>query len=290
MKTSFEIPQRAIAADVLAVLRQAEFKDGNLYLPPTKLDRKLYQDVNAVLVAMGGAWKAGKTQAHVFLDADLEALEVCFDELKTTGFYTNPKDISFFPTPEKLANDLVTKACLLPTDRVLEPSAGSGALALAAAKIVGVENVQCVEVFSPNIRKLQAKGFVVTGCDFLSLDPPADEKDKFSVVIMNPPFSNHQDVDHILHACQFLNSTGRLIAVSSPSWQIATKSQKAESFRGFLQSASAEIHDVASGAFKESGTLVATRIIEIEAKNLPWYQDHQDHQDLQEDAACADAP
>ncbi len=57
---------RAIAPDVLEVLRAGHTQGNCFYLPPTQLERKLYERTNAVLNELGGRWKSGKTKAHVF--------------------------------------------------------------------------------------------------------------------------------------------------------------------------------------------------------------------------------
>lgn len=280
------IPTRKVPADVLAVLQRGRIDGNNYYLPDEKLDRKLYDRVNEVLTAMEGKWKGGKVKAHVFANAEPEIFEDCFRELLASGSYTDPRDISYFPTPAALAKEIVAMANLQPGDRVFEPSAGGGAIALEAAKIVGLDNVECVEYFPPNVRKLRAAGLTTHEMDFIKFEPPAHDNEKFDAIIMNPPFANHQDAQHIQHACKFLKPTGRLISITSPSWQSASNSSKAEQFRDFVGSTSARVSEVPAGTFKQSGTMISTRIVSIEGKNLPWYQvDLQDTEDTSSEVA-----
>lgn len=277
MYASFTIPMRAIDADVLAVFRECRVENGMVYLPKMQLERKLYTKVNDVLAAMGGKWKGGKTMAHVFAEVDPEPFAECFAEMVATGKYTDPNDLGYFPTPSELVAQLIKMANLEPGMSVMEPSAGRGAIALQAAAIVGKDNVRCIEMFNPNARALEAQGFKVLEQDFLSIEPPELEEDKLDCVIMNPPFAKMQDIAHVQHACRFLKSTGRLVAITSPAWQTHATS-KATAFRNFMEGAQGDVIEVASGAFKQSGTMVATRILAIDAENLPWHQEESENE------------
>lgn len=105
--TTKALPSRKVADDVLNVLRRARLENGKVYLPDQALDRKLYTSTRDVLTAMGGKWTSGKTQAFVFAEADPASFEVAFTGLLDSGSYTDPKDMSFFPTPPALAAELV---------------------------------------------------------------------------------------------------------------------------------------------------------------------------------------
>lgn len=290
------LPTRKVDPDVLGVLRISRCLGNQVYLPAEKLDRKLYTKVNEVLGAMGGQWKGGKVQAHVFAEVEPEVFEQCFQELLLTSEYTDPvKDLEFFETSKELAARLVAMSGLEPGMQVRETSAGRGAIALAAAAIVGVANVHCTEIFPPNARALAKLGFTVDLADFLSVQPPELEADRADVVLLNPPFSNYRDVAHIMHACKFVKSTGRVLAISSPTWQLATKNRKADGFRAFLNDVDGQVVDVPPGAFKHAGTMVATRILTIEGSNLPWFRDAPKASEMDqpietEEEAYADAP
>lgn len=88
-------------------------------------------------------------------------------------------------------------------DRVLEPSAGNGALVrpLVAAG-AGVFAVELDERYTSDLRReLGSWGMLVT-CDFLAIQPPPTGEG-FSLVLMNPPYENGLDVAFILHALKF---------------------------------------------------------------------------------------
>ena len=86
-------------------------------------------------------------------------------------------------------NDVLTKL------RVLEPSAGRGALASALRP--HVRSVTCVEIDPVNVEYLASHGFSVYQEDFLDFD--VDDR-RFSLAVMNPPFEDGQAEQHVLHA------------------------------------------------------------------------------------------
>jgi hypothetical protein len=121
------------------------------------------------------------------------------------------------------------------------------------------------------VNKLKAKGYDVIERDFLSVTP--DEIGTFDAVLMNPPFSNRQDIAHISHALSFLNSDSELTAIMSPQFQTA-KIKASENFRELMDLAGAEITPIDKGAFKESGTGVATVMVHLKMSNLLAALDH----------------
>jgi len=276
---------RRIDEDVLAVLRAGSTEANRFYLGPERLDPKLYKRVNVVLKDLGGAWKGGKTQAHVFEGAADEAVAAVI----ASGEYLTAKDFGFFPTPAGLADRAVAMAGLAPGMKVLEPSAGTGSLALRAAAIVGAQNVTACELLDRNVAKLKAAGLtdVIHG-DFLAMDPSPI----FDRIILNPPFGNLQDIKHVEHAARFLKPDGELIAITSPSYQHRTTAAAA-AFREFTSESLAEVEDIPAGTFRESGTEVATVLIRMEAKHFHWNNtlaDIDEEAEEQEADELAEAP
>ncbi|MFM5142966.1 LPD38 domain-containing protein [Aeromonas veronii] len=167
--------------------------------------------------------------------------------------------IDFFPTPEEYAADLVDRLGIEPGMVVLEPSAGHGMLA-EAARDAGA-TVEAVELASDLRDILQEKGFSLVGNDFMETTP----SQRYDAVIMNPPFSNDMDIDHVRHAFGHLKPGGRLAAiVSSMAGQRSNKKNKA--FREWLDDLGASEEMMPEGAFKDSlnPTSVRTKIITIE--------------------------
>jgi predicted RNA methylase len=237
-----------IGQDVLAVLDGAVVEGNSLKLTCGQLDRKMYVAVNKILEALGGKWNR-KTAAHVFPDDPEDRIT----SVLLTGEVAVPKDFGFFQTPEPLAKRVIDLAYLTPGMSVLEPSAGTGALAALAAEVVGAENVRCVELLPENCARLEGLGFKVYQCDFLSFEPfPA-----FDRVVMNPPFGKQADIDHVTHAHRFLAPGGRLVAIMAAG-VLFRDNRKTKAFRDLVGQNDGEIEQNPDGSFKPSGTSVST--------------------------------
>src|SRR5690606_14451501 len=120
----------------------------------------------------------------------------------------------FFPAPNDTAAEVVELAEIQPGMAVLEPSAGNGMLADAIKDAGG--NVDVVEMAGQLREILQEKGHNLIGNDFLEL--PTDEK--YDRIVMNPPFSKNQDIDHVTHAYSMLKPGGRIVAIVSSMAEI----------------------------------------------------------------------
>mgnify|MGYP001768267444 CR=1 FL=1 len=144
-----------------------------------------------------------------------------------------------FPTPPALARRMVELADVRPGHRVLEPSAGTGRLLQALP--TGCD-VTAVEINPALARQIGARC-----ADFLSLPPVAD----FDRIVMNPPFSNAQDVRHILHARQFLAPGGVLVTLCA----------NGPRQRAALQHLATQWHDLPAGSFTSEGTGVNVALL-----------------------------
>lgn len=238
-----------VYSDAVRVVLEEIVLDGHMAYLPTTLERTLYLDVMKVLGGIGGKWDK-KLQAHVFPHDPSPYL----DEILATGHGRNLKqELQAFYTPRPLADRLVdTYMRILPGDSVLEPSAGHGALALAAAVYTDRRNIPCYDIDPQACIVLEGLGFPVACIDFLSVSP----RPVFDWVVMNPPFHNGQDMAHILHALQFLTPGGRLVAIaSSMAGQRSTK--KDQAFAATMAHFNAQRIPLPEGSFKASGTNVS---------------------------------
>lgn len=177
--------------------------------------------------------------------------------------------IDFFPTPESHAADLVALAGIEPGMTVLEPSAGHGMLA-EAARAAG-SKVDAVELAGDLREILQAKGFGLVGSDFMATTPAQS----YDAVVMNPPFSNDMDIDHVRHAYDHLKPGGRLVAIVSATAG-DRQNNKNKAFREWFDGLGGSEQAMPDGAFKASlnPTDVRTKIFVIdkpanEVKPLP---------------------
>lgn len=224
-----------------------------LFLPPVPLERKLYEKVNKVLTCLGGKWNRGQ-QGHVFQSDPTGKIE----EVILSGEVTDSKkEFQFFETPETIGKTMIEIAELSFDDDVLEPSAGRGAL---ADLITNVRSLTLVELNRENVEVLRSKGYNVIESDFLRCY--GNQAFKFSKIIMNPPFSKQQDIDHVLHAWTLLKEGGRLVSIMSEG-TFFRDNKKTVAFRELLDEVGYSI-PLDEGAFKESGTMVRTRIVVLE--------------------------
>lgn len=259
---------RKIDQDVLSVLSRCEVEGKLVRLPDGRLEAKLYKKVDEVLRTLGGKWIGRKVMAHQFDEDPQAALDVAVG----TGTFVKPQDFGYFPTPPELVERVLALADIEPGMKVLEPSAGQGAFAIALARLVGNPDLVTVcELLPANAKKLREAGFsAVNQVDFLTVDPyPLYDR-----VIMNPPFGMGVDVDHVMHATKFLKPDGKLVAITSVSWE-SRETRKAQEFRAFVEQTEAQVQEVDHGAFKAAGTNVATRILSMDAENFPWNQQHR---------------
>lgn len=250
-----------VSNEVLNVLAAAEFTGQRLVLTG-QLDRKLYTSTNAVLEAAGGKWDK-KTKAHLFPMDAADAME----QIILTGevdYAKSPKSVAqiygFFPTPEQVVSRLMMLADIRPRMRVLEPSAGLGAIAYPCAAAGAL--VDCYEIQQGNAAMLAMTAPHDLGhtkvADFLQIEPRAE----YDRVVMNPPFAKQADVKHVLHALKFLKPDGLLVSVMSSG--VTFRDDKlTQSFRDLVRARAGDIEALEDGAFKSSGTMVRTVIVTI---------------------------
>jgi hypothetical protein len=253
-----------IAQDVVSVLSQSRVDSYNLYLPPVQLDRKLYLDVNKCLELIGGKWNR-TAKAHLFSSNPSDLL----DEMINTGeVVDSKKEFDFFETPKEIVKRMLAYANIQRTDILLEPSAGHGAI---YEEFPQENERHAVELNKESYDILMIKnlGGNIRCADFL--DPKHYYNNIFPIevdkIIMNPPFSKQQDVKHIFQAYDILKKGGRLVSIVSES-PFFRENKLSQSFREWLfdlkDNNSATIYDLDKGTFKESGTMVKTRIIVVD--------------------------
>lgn len=121
-----------------------------------------------------------------------------------------------FVTPSPECRRLVELADVRETDRILEPSAGTGAILQAIRDAVPRAKCDAVELHAGLARHLQAHfPEVRIWCgDFLEYHPER----RYTRIIMNPPFHRGDDIRHIRRALTLLEPGGILGRVSKRRW------------------------------------------------------------------------
>ena len=126
----------------------------------------------------------------------------------------NPPD-GFFPTPAALAQRAVAAAGIKNGDEILEPSGGIGSLSEMIVSEMANRDIRAtLDIVETNPRLceyMRSIGFEPHCMDIHDVNGTCD------VVVMNPPFEKHQDIDHVLHCLRLLKPGGRLVAIMSGS-------------------------------------------------------------------------
>lgn len=166
----------------------------------------------------------------------------------------------YFPTPAALVARMIDAAQLRPGMRVLEPSAGSGAISEAVRAAEPSAVLHCAEKWNTLAEILTAKGFDLVARDCLEMEPSAGRYDR---ILMNPPFEKGQDAEHVRKAFDLLAPGGRIVAIMSAG-TFQRSDAKAAGFRAWLDVIGGSMEQIEAGAFKVSGTGVASAFVVID--------------------------
>jgi hypothetical protein len=139
-----------------------------------------------------------------------------------------------FSTPLPMGLAALAAAQITPRDLVLEPSAGTGLLAILAEIAGGSLALNELADTRADLLRLLFPGRPVTSFDAAQIDDHLDAGLRPSVILMNPPFSAVANVDgrsteatarHLRSALARLAPAGRLVAITgagfapdAPAW------------------------------------------------------------------------
>lgn len=177
----------------------------HLYLVTSEIPHDIYDKVSEVFSYIGGKEESDKKNPrYVTWNFEYAASDVLATVIRTGAL---PEKVShqFYPTKKALAELVVDLAGITDADSILEPSAGQGGL----ADLLPKSQTSCVEISEVNASVLKAKGFKVTVGDFLKMD----FQNKFTKIVMNPPFAKGAAELHLKKAASLLTDDGRLVAV-----------------------------------------------------------------------------
>lgn len=261
-----------ISDAALAVLRAIEC-DSDPYrarITSGQLDRPLYDEVNEVLVRLGGKWKGGRTAAHIFPYYDPHPL---LSGVVATGLMPPKNPTAFFPTPPGLIEQVCQSSLFAEIregDRILEPSAGVGALAQGIRQRLAHLEVQidCCEILPINQQVLRDKGFSLVHDDFLTYTP----QQRYRAIIMNPPFTIETDrlcyITHIYHAWKLLEEDGFIISFA-PSGYTFRSDRKSYDFLTFVLTYGG-FEELPAKSFHQSGTDSKITLLSLTKQDQSW--------------------
>ncbi len=178
-----------------------------------------------------------------------------------------------FSTPILLGLAASAAAAITPDDIVLEPSAGTGLLAILAELSGGSLVLNELAETRAELLSLLFPGIAVTRFDAAHIDDHLDAGITPSVVLMNPPFSAIANVDrrmadaalrHIASALARLPEGGRLVAITgascSPDNPVWTDAFIRMQEHGRVVFSAA----MAGAVFAKHGTTIETRLTVID--------------------------
>lgn len=167
------------------------------------------------------------------------------------------RDLQFYRTPQDVVERILGDVYIRPGDRVLEPSAGDGAIVRELLRRGA--SVEAVEVDPGRARALRDLLYLARGAYRVCLDnfltmPP---RPAFDYVVMNPPFYGTHWMQHVMHAADFLAPGGALIAVLPVSAELG-ESRAHEAFRAWVAERRGIFRDLPLESFASSGTRIST--------------------------------
>lgn len=238
------------------ILKHCTLEDNVLKLPQVQFNKKSYAEAKKWIEEAGGSWQGGKVQGFIF-PFNPERVFSILNEGKRCNL---AQDFQFFETPSDVADWLVMLAGgIHEHDKVLEPSAGRGALVRAIHRSCPDAVVDCYEMMPENKELLLRLGGInIIGDDFTK----STIGKKYTKIIANPPFSGNQDIRHVRMMYDMLEQGGTLASITSAHWEFAEE-KTCRDFRKWLEDVGGAKYEIESGAFKESGTGVRTLAIVI---------------------------
>jgi len=202
----FELQYDLLGFDIVHQLRELRIQDGGMSAWGSELSSKTQTTLEYIggVNSKGGNWEFDYNVKPVIT-------EIC-----RSGMLPEQKSHQYYPTPEHIALRVVEWADIKPGERVLEPSAGQGAI---ADQIRNDALIYCMDISKLHCDVLKAKGYERVQCaDFLKYYPSV----KWDKCVLNPPFADKRAEMHVQHAAGSLREGGVLVAVLPASYKNKT--------------------------------------------------------------------
>jgi hypothetical protein len=225
-----------------------------------------------------GDGKGSKERDRALLQAPSDfdrAKTFFFGQLRKTSRDKAAEGTDYFATPEPLGLKMVEWADIRPTDAVLEPSAGHGAIARWFPELNKRTAIE------PSF-ELSSRLALVTDAKVL-MESFEDHNivNKYGAIVMNPPFGHggKTAIEHLQKAYRHLTFEGRIVAVipKGPAmdkrfdeWLYGNEEKGTEGVKGLYLTADIDLPRV---TFSRAGTEVSARIVVLDRvadpKNAP---------------------
>lgn len=219
------------------VLDKCRIENNVVFLPDVQLDRPLYMQVNKALQGAGGKWNK-KAKGFVFSQDPSDVL----GRVKSGEKVNLKKEFQAFYTPDIVASEISKIVPKTGTPRVLEPSAGDGALVDAVLFQNPNAVIDMIEIndlaFNGLLEKYTDKSQLnFYKADFLGWADHYAQNDEFDpeydIIVANPPFTKNQDIKHFMAMYDLLKVGGTMSVIMSTGW-IRNSTRVPTEFRKWL--------------------------------------------------------
>lgn len=185
---------------------------------------------------------------------------------------TEGHHLDLYPTPAWLAAEMVSRCDDPIYNGALwcDPEAGTGRIIQAMFDAGHWPTAVELNYNAAEHLKKKFPNMTVINKDFLELSPHMHQEPErivlpfiYNVFIMNPPFSNGQDIKHVMHAYECLAEAGRIVAIMSEA-SFYRSDRLATEFQAWFYEVCGESEKLDRDTFKASGTCTATRLVQID--------------------------
>lgn len=173
-------------------------------------DKQTIESLKDIMTLIGATYKTTMGDSITF-SIDYDPSDV-LSEILYTGMIPNSKSYQFYPSPDKIANDVIAYANPSIGDSILEPSAGNGNL-VDKLDVKFRKKLTLVELSKIRCDVLTSKGYEnIINCDFVEYVKSCKDLGlSHDIVIMNPPFSESRWQIHLDAAISICNK--RIVCV-----------------------------------------------------------------------------
>jgi protein-L-isoaspartate O-methyltransferase len=188
-----------------------------------------------------------------------------FGRQKRTAKNKSKEGIDYFATPEPLGFKMVEWLNLKPGDKVLEPSAGHGAIARFFP-----DTVQAIMV-EPSGELSSQLSVVARGRIDRTRFEDLSQNNKFDGIAMNPPFGKggKQAMEHLAKAFKHLRDGGRIVAIVPDGPAMARRLTAWHQSEDAQNAVLRGMFDLPPVTFERAGTRVATQVVILDKYKNP---------------------
>lgn len=245
--------------EIIDILARSTLDQTGLVLPE-KLLPKLYREVDKYLKIAGFKWEK-RQQRHVAQSTDaMDRIKKLIDD----GSIVDEKKLyQAYYTPKDVAKQVIALAELEVKLKVLEPSAGMGALVKSMLDLKLKLDITCIDIDPravERLRELYSGEVDIWEDDFLKIKLDQMVPPFYDRIVMNPPFTTKQDAKHILHAWKFLKPSGILVSIVSLAHRFRSEGEY-QKLGKLIIDYRVDSRLLPAGSFRESGTNIPIEII-----------------------------